>query len=100
MAAITGLDSTMRLGPIGPGPVVLTVLDCGVPNALRSAPAQKVPPSPQNTATDAESSVSNSSNAATSAAAVGPSTALRACGRCRMTVVTAPLRSVRTGSVM
>jgi hypothetical protein len=56
MAAITGFDNTIRVGPIGPGPVRCTGLASGVPKALRSAPAQKVPLSPHSTATDAESS--------------------------------------------
>ena len=86
----------MRDGPIGPGPVRCTALASGVPKAFKSAPAQKVPPSPHNTATDAESSRSNRSNAAYSAAAVGPLTALRAAGRLMITVVTGPLRSTRT----
>ena len=95
-AAITGLDSTIRLGPIGPGPVRCTGLASGVPNALRSAPAQKVPLSPHSTATAAESSLSNSSNAAYSPAAAGPFTALRASGRFMITVVTGPFCSTRT----
>ena len=45
------------------------------------------------TAAAAVSSRSNASNASNNALAVGPLTALRACGRSRITVVTAPLRS-------
>ncbi|SKV71747.1 Uncharacterised protein [Mycobacteroides abscessus subsp. abscessus] len=96
IAAITGLDSRNREGPIGPGPCGCSSLPRSVPIALRSAPAQKVPLSPHSTATDASGSASNSVNAASSAAAVGPSTALRACGRLRMTVVTGPAFSTRT----
>ena len=95
-AAITGFDSCIRDGPIGPGPVRWTGFASGVPKALRSAPAQKVPLSPHSTATAAESSRSNSSNAAYSPAAAGPLTALRASGRFMITVVTGPLRSTRT----
>ena len=64
--------------------------------ALRSAPAQKVPPAPWRTATAASSSASKARNASASACAVGPSTALRASGRSRTTVVTGPWRSTRT----
>ena len=49
---------------MGPGPVRCTGLPSGVPKALRSAPAQKVPLSPHSTAIDADSSLSNSSKAA------------------------------------
>lgn len=96
-AAITGLDSRRRVGPIGPSPSSATRLPRSVPMALRSAPAQNVPPSPQSTATRADSSASNSLKAAASSAAVGPSTALRTSGRDSTTVVTCPRRSTRTG---
>ncbi len=56
MAAITGLFITIRDGPIGPSPVGSSRLASPVAMALRSAPAQKVPPSPQSTATRASSS--------------------------------------------
>ena len=95
-AAITGLPSRIRVGPIGPSPDSCTWLPRSVPIALRSAPAQKVPPSPYSTATLAPSSASKARNASASAGAVGPSTALRACGRCRTTVVTGPSCSTRT----
>ena len=95
-AAITGFDNTILLGPIGPGPVRCTGLASGVPNALRSAPAQNVPLSPHSTATAAPSSLSNSSNASYNSAAAGPLTALRASGRFMITVVTGPPRSTRT----
>ena len=48
------------------------------------------------TATPALLSASNSAKALASAAAVGPSTALRTWGRSRMTVLTGPSRSTRT----
>lgn len=96
-AAITGLDSRIRVGPIGPSPSSVTWLPRSVPSALRSAPAQNVPPSPHSTAARASGSDSNSRKAVASSAAVGPSTALRTPGRDRTTVVTGPLRSLRTG---
>src|SRR6516164_617104 len=96
IAAITGLPSRSRVGPIGPSPSGLARLPSGPPTALRSAPAQNVPPAPQSTATCADSSASKSRNASARAAAVGPSTAFRASGRSRMTVVTGPDRSART----
>ncbi len=96
MAAITGFDSRIRVGPIGPSPSSETRLPSSVPIALRSAPAQNVPPSPYSTATAWLSSASNARKASARARAVGPSTALRACGRSRITVVTAPERSERT----
>src|SRR5881394_3143754 len=64
--------------------------------AFRSAPAQKVPLAPHSTAMRASVSSSNARKAAASAAAVGPSTALRTSGRSRTTVVTAPAFSTRT----
>ena len=90
MAATTGLDSRSRLGPIGPSPSSVTRLPRSVPIALRSAPAQKVPPAPVSTATAASSSASNARKASASADAVGPSTALRASGRSMVTMVTGP----------
>ena len=100
MAAITGLPSRRRVGPIGPSPSSSTRLLRSVPRPLRSAPAQKVPPSPYSTATLAPSSASNARNASASDCAVGPSTALRACGRCRTTVVTGPSCSMRTSTMV
>src|SRR3954471_5339660 len=67
--------------------------------ALRSAPAQKYPPVPVNTATDAASSASNARKASYSLRAVAPSTALRQCGRLMETMVIGPSRSIRTVSV-
>src|ERR1017187_5082244 len=95
MAAITGLDSRILVGPIGTVPSGSDKL-AGSPMALRSAPAQNVPPAPHSTATRASGSASKSANAATSTAAVGPSTALRTSGRSRTMVVTRPAWSTRT----
>src|SRR5215203_2649899 len=63
---------------------------------LRSHPAQKAPPAPQNTATDASGSRSKARNASTSASALSGFTAFRASGREWMTVVTGPLFSTVT----
>ena len=46
IAAITGLLSRSRVGPIGPSPSAATRLPVAVPTAFRSAPAQNTPPSP------------------------------------------------------
>ena len=80
---------------MGPSPVGSTRSPLPVPKALRSAPAQKVPPAPHSTATRASASASKARNASASARALGPSTALRACGRSMITVVTAPCFSTR-----
>src|SRR5260370_34086161 len=61
-------------------------------------PAQKDPPVPVNTATDAASSASKARNASYSFRAVAPSTALRQCGRLMETMVTGPSRSTSTVS--
>jgi hypothetical protein len=61
---------------------------------FRSPPAQKVPPAPYSTATAWSGSLSKARNASASACAVGPSTALRACGRSITIVVTGPSRNV------
>ena len=50
IAAITGLDSRSRDGPIGASPSGATRLVAGPPIAVRSAPAQNVPPAPKSTA--------------------------------------------------
>src|SRR5205085_10598830 len=86
----------MRVGPIGPSPSGARRLPRSVAMALRSAPAQNVPPAPHSTATRAAPSASKARNASASACAVGRSTALRAAGRSRTTVVTGPARSTRT----
>ena len=53
IAATTGFVSIMRVGPIGPGPLPSASTAgrrLGSSIAVRSAPAQNVPPSPNNTA--------------------------------------------------
>src|SRR6266850_446064 len=96
MAAIAGLSSSSREGPIGPSPCGDTWSYSPAANAFRSAPAQKFPPSPQSTATLASASASNARKASASDRAVSGSTAFRADGRLRMTVVTGPCFSTRT----
>ena len=98
-AAIVGLESSMRVGPMGPSPVGLTRLP-SLPSALRSAPAQKVPPAPQSTAARVPPSASIARKASARARAVGPSTAFRLSGRSMMTVATAPCCSTRTGMAL
>lgn len=98
-AAMTGLVSRIRVGPIGPSPSASALLLRSVPMPLRSAPAQKVPPSPHRTATDASLSASNRRKASASPSAVGPSTALRTSGRLSTTVKTGPSRSIRTAGL-
>ena len=63
---------------------------------FKSHPAQKAPPSPQSTATEASSLSSNSLNADTSASALSGSIALRAAGREWITVHTLPFFSILT----
>src|SRR3970282_421701 len=92
---MTGLESSMRVGPIGPSPVGLTRLP-SLPRALRSAPAQKVPPAPQSTAARVPVSASTARKASARAREVGPSTAFFLSGRSMMTVPPAPLGSTRT----
>src|SRR6266545_980031 len=64
--------------------------------AFRSAPAQNAPPAPASTATELSGSASKARKAPASAAAVGPSTALRRSGRLMVTTVTGPSRSTST----
>src|ERR1700677_2814718 len=90
MAAITGLASASRVGPMGPGPSSATGRRSPSESAVRSAPAQKVPPAPVRTATAAAGSASKARKASSRAAAVAPSTALRRSGRHRLTTVTGP----------
>src|SRR5258708_27318433 len=101
-AAITGFDRRSRLGPIGATeswpPISRFLLGSPDATALRSAPAQKYPPVPVNTATDASASASKALNASNSFRAVAPSTALRQCGRLIETMVTGPSRSTSTVS--
>src|SRR5262249_11987098 len=94
---MTGFDSTIRLGPIGPSPPGLVRFPRPAGIAFRSAPAQKVPWLPPNTATRAASSPSNSRKAAARAAAVSRSTAFRTSGRLIITVVTLRVFSTSTG---
>src|ERR1700754_4907143 len=93
-AAITGFVSRSRLGPIGAieswPPISRFLLGSPDATAFRSAPAQKYPPVPVNTATDVRSSASKATNASNSFRAVAPSTALRQCGRLMETMVIGP----------
>src|SRR5215813_1376312 len=93
---MAGLSRKSREGPIGPSPSAGTWSYLPAANAFRSAPAQNVPPSPQRTATLASGSASKARKASASARAVSGSTAFRASGRLRMTVVTGPCFSTRT----
>src|SRR4051794_21260868 len=91
-AAITGLSSSIRGGPMGPGPERSSSIWLPLPAAIaaRSAPEQNVPPAPVSTATVSSSSASKSRNADSSASAVARSTALRVRGR---SIVTTRVRS-------
>src|SRR5947199_7556597 len=92
-AAMTGLSSSMRVGPTGPSPSRSRRLARSIPGsriAFRSAPAQKVPFAPVRTATCSDSSASKRRNASASAAAVGRSMALATSGRSIVTTATAP----------
>ena len=96
MAAMTGLLSCMREGPMGASPAASSRLGAPAAMALRSAPAQNVPPSPVRIATSQRASASNARMASASCRAVARSTALRAWGRCSVTRHTAPRRSTVT----
>src|SRR5579883_426788 len=97
-AAITGLPSKWRVGPIGPGasssklgPRVRPATD------FRSYPAQKVPPRPVRIATDCVSSLSKARKASRSSTAVSGSTALRASAKRSIeTMVVVPSLSTTT----
>src|SRR5438552_937659 len=106
-AAMTGLPSSMRDGPMGPSPSSLMSHSPCFPTAaprrswpaataFRSAPAQNVPPAPVRTATASISSASKRRNASTIAPAVGSSTALRTSGRLMVTTAISPSVSNRT----
>jgi hypothetical protein len=69
-------------------------------NALRSIPAQNVPPAPVSTAAAASSRDSNSSIAALIASAVSLSIAFFASGRLMVITMTRSRTSVRTESVI
>src|SRR5580700_6538992 len=99
MAAITGFESNMRVGPMGPSPASLSALGRPAAIAFKSAPAQKFPPAPVSTATSNVSSASNARKASASAAAVAASTALRASGRLMVTVRMAAARLVSTDGI-
>ena len=81
---------------MGPGPSSVTGRRSPSDSALRSAPAQKLPPAPVSTATEALSSSSKALKAANSAAAVAESTALRRSGRKIVTTMTGPSREMST----
>ena len=107
MAAITGLRSCRRVGPIGPSAAMSgfrlsarSLVSNPPATVFRSAPAQKVPALPCSTATQASASASKALNASASNCAVGPSTALRTCGRFSVTVHCLPWRSTSTASVL
>src|SRR5229473_8061524 len=96
MAAITGLSSCIRVGPMGPSPFAVSRLALPCATSLRSKPAQKFPPAPVRIATDSDSSASNRLKQATSSSAVAELTALRAPGRLIVTTAIAPSTSYRT----
>src|SRR5258706_4202430 len=93
---MTGLSRTIRVGPIGPGPVSSRRLPSPSASALRSKPEQKLPSAPVSTATDSAASALNRSKDSTSRAAVCGSTALRTSGRSMVTTTTDPSGSYRT----
>src|SRR5271165_1301012 len=68
--------------------------------ALRSIPAQNVPPAPVSTPTRRASSLSSSSAAAARARAAAPSSAFLASGRLMVMTWTWPRRSAVTGSAI
>lgn len=96
IAATTGFESNIRVGPMGPSPSGATRFPSPVDSALRSAPAQNVPPSPHSTATAAFGSSSKALNASLRASAVGRSTAFLRSGRDSITVQISPVFSTRT----
>ena len=80
IAAIVGLGGVSRVNPIGPSAELSRSTNVSV--ALRSAPAQnETSPAPVSTSTRAPASSAKRTYASCSAAAVGPSTALRLCWR-------------------
>ena len=94
---MTGLSSKRRVGPIAPSPSGATRFGSPAAIAFKSAPEQNVPPAPQSTATRASGSASKARKESASDSAADRSTALRTSGRSRMTVVTGPCFSTRTG---
>ena len=110
-AAITGFESSMRDGPIGPSVASRrrrrrpwardAVLAGRGRHRLEVGAGAEGAVSPNRTPTRASSSASKARKASASASAVARSTALRTCGRRRITVVTGPFFSVETlGSLM
>ena len=97
-AAITGLLNCNHVGPIGPEPFSSSAVLRPSATSRRSAPAQKLPPTPVRTAAQSVSSASNFLKASASAAAVAESTALRTSGRLMVTVRTLPSRLEMTES--
>ena len=106
-AAITGLESCRRDGPMGPRARGSSALKSRSRRPVspwaarrapycRSQPAQKWPWAPWNTATLAVASSSNARKAACRARAVGLSTALRTSGRSRVTIQMSSCFSVVT----
>ncbi len=87
---MTGLPSVSRVGPIGPGPSSGMGRRSPSATALRSAPAQNVPPAPVRTATARSSSWSKATKASRNWSAQTLSTALRRSGRLMVTTVTGP----------
>src|SRR2546429_3789597 len=92
---MTGLPSCMRVGPIGPSALAVSLVALPCATSLRSKPAQKLPPAPVRIATDSESSASNRLKEATSSEAVAELTALRAPGRLMVTTAIGPSTSNR-----
>ncbi len=90
MAAITGLLSTSRVGPIGPSPSGVSRLPRPSTRAWRSAPEQNDPAAPVSMATLSASSASKRRNAAASASAWSRSMALRRSGRSMVTTTMGP----------
>src|SRR5437773_5264836 len=85
----------MRVGPIGPSRLAVSLVALPCATSLRSKPAQKLPPAPVRIATDSESSGSNRLKEATSSEAVAELTALRAPGRLMVTTAIGPSTSNR-----
>src|SRR5207249_4784656 len=85
----------MRVGPIGPSRLAVSLVALPCATSLRSKPAQKLPPAPVRIATDSESSASNRLKQAVSSEAVAELTALRAPGRLMVTTAIGPSTSNR-----
>ena len=91
-AAITGLDSSSRVGPIGPGPSSATRWRSPPAKRLEvGAGTERAAELPVRTATAEESSASKAVKASSRASAVAGSTALRRSGRSMVTTVTGPV---------